>query len=419
MSNRFLQICKWPHYLDKALTLLYVKTFYQWFFVPIKVRNIRKKEQIKVLFVLYDLSLWKTEPLFLYMQNHHRFTSVIGITAHKELRGGEEQVRKYCIEKKYPAIELSEDKTLLEQVDADILVFQKPYEGNFAPKHWINKNRGALCVMSTYFLHDVLEDWQTSDYLYNTCWQQYFENSSVASEFAQRQPNNGKNILVTGTPFMDALMLPKETFHNPWKRAGNKKRIIYAPHHSLPGNSSTGVQYSTFLDYADIMLELMAKYKREIYFIFKPHPRLYHNLLQVWGQEMTDAYYAKWRNAENGELLEGLYIPCFKHSDALIHDCGSFTIEYHYTQNPVLYLENSSQHTTNMCSYAKTAYDLHYKAHSVQDIEQFIINVINGVDSMQYERNNYFQRYLIPPHGKTACENIINAILGEAEYRNN
>ena len=28
-----------------------------------------------------------------------------------------------------------------------------------------------------------------------------------------------------------------------------------------------------------------------------------------------------------------------------------------------------------------------------------------------------YNEHLLPPHGKTACENIINAILGEAEYK--
>ena len=36
---------------------------------------------------------------------------------------------------------------------------------------------------------------------------------------------------------------------------------------------------------------------------------------------------------------------------------------------------------------------------------------------MKSEREHFYNKYLIPPHGKTACENIINAILGQEEYK--
>ena len=34
------------------------------------------------------------------------------------------------------------------------------------------------------------------------------------------------------------------------------------------------------------------------------------------------------------------YISWFKHSDAMIHDCGSFRCEYLYTSKPACYLAN-------------------------------------------------------------------------------
>lgn len=397
--------------------LIYV-LYYQYFCVPFIVKRVRQKDKIKVLFLLTDVAAWKTEQLYNAMSNHSRFIPMIGITENRELKGAEKDVRNYCDAQNYYYINISPNKRIVDQLDVDIIMYQKPYKKQIHPLHWIDENRRALCIMSTYFLHDVLERWQTTDYIYNTCWQQYFENESVSIEFAKLQRNKGRNNYVTGTPFMDALLQPKIVFKNPWGEAGKKKRIIYAPHHSLPGLGISGVEYSTFMDYADAMLQLLNKYREQVYFIFKPHPRLYHNLLHVWGKEKTDAYYMRWKNAVNGELLEGQYLPCFKHSDALIHDCGSFTIEYHYTGNPVLYLENSAEHTSNMCSYAKKAYDLHYKAHSVSDIEQFILNVIKGKDPLKTERDAYTRQYLTPPHGKSACENIINAILGEAEYSN-
>lgn len=38
-------------------------------------------------------------------------------------------------------------------------------------------------------------------------------------------------------------------------------------------------------------------------------------------------------------------------------------------------------------------------------------------DSKNEEREEFYQSYLVPPHGKSASQNIMNAILGEEEYK--
>lgn len=42
----------------------------------------------------------------------------------------------------------------------------------------------------------------------------------------------------------------------------------------------------------------------------------------------------------------------------MIHDCGSFTIEYHHTLKPVMYLINGKEHTGMMNSHLQGAYAL-------------------------------------------------------------
>ena len=107
----------------------------------------------------------------------------------------------------------------------------------------------------------------------------------------------------------------------------------------------------------------------------------------------------------------------FKYSDAMIHDCGSFKIEYLYANNPVMFLYKDEPPYDYTNWQTQKALLLHYRGQNKSDIESFIINVINGVDPLMEEREDFLNRYLTPPHGKTACENIINAILGEEEYQ--
>ena len=48
--------------------------------IPKIVDRVRSKSKIKVLFILSDLSLWKTESLYRAMLEHDRFEPVIGLT---------------------------------------------------------------------------------------------------------------------------------------------------------------------------------------------------------------------------------------------------------------------------------------------------------------------------------------------------
>ena len=178
-----------------------------------------------------------------------------------------------------------------------------------------------------------------------------------------------------------------------------------------------GLALSSFLENGQLMLELMHKYENEVQWIFKPHPLLYSKLVKQWGKEKTDDYYNDWKNSENSQYENGQYDAIFKYSDAMIHDCSSFTIEYHYTKNPVMYLMRKQGRDVIYNDFGQKAFDLHYKGNTKEQIEQFIQNVIRGVDPLKEERERFYNEHLIPPHGKTACENIIDAILGEAEYK--
>ena len=81
--------------------------------------------------------------------------------------------------------------------------------------------------------------------------------------------------------------------------------------------------------------------------------------------------------------------------------------------NPVMYLVRDDAHANNMIPYAKEAFDLHYKGKCIEDVEHFVVDVIEGYDPLKEKRSSFKQENLLPPNGKTACENIICSILGE------
>lgn len=383
---------------------------------PCVVWRKRKKEKIRILFVLQLLSEWKTESLFLEMKKHSRIEPILGITPCLEFPGEEEKIRQYCKEKGYDYIELDPEKTLVSQVHPDFILHQKPYVFQISKKYRVKSNITAPCIMLPYGIHTTLETFGINSYLSVFSWRHFYENQSTLDAHKERHLLGGINFRVTGLPFTDTLMLPPDHFNNPWPNKVGMKRIIYAPHHSVPPLGRKGYNFSTFMDNGDFMLKMRDKFKENVYFVFKPHPRLYRNLVEIWGKERTDNYYNSWRNGENSHLEEGEYLGLFKHSDALIHDCGAFIVEYLFTGNPAMYLINDNRSDVNLSPYVNKAFQLHYMGKNHDDIEKFIVNVINGNDERKDERSAFYKEELIPPFGKTACENIINAILGVEDY---
>lgn len=406
--KQFIQ--KLKNYIEYHLFIPGLQKFYTCY----QIKRIRSKNQIRFLFVLQDLSKWKTEALYKAMMAHPRFEPILGITPPT---GKQDTTRleEYCHSKGYPYIILDKNRKLTTQVSPDIVAHQQPYFQDIHPTHRVRHNLSVPIVYIPYCIHSLLAYWDSNQYIHHYCWQHYFENSSCCEERKRIHFYHGKNFVVTGLPFWDELAAPKEQFPNPWPTDG-RKRIIYAPHHTIGGLHMEGIEYSTFLENGEFMLEMAEKYKNKIYFVFKPHPRLYHNLVQIKGQAWTDAYYNEWKNRENCNIELGIYLPLFKHSDAMIHDCSSFTVEYLYMGKPAMYLLRHEDHTANISHYVGEAFDLHEKGRTHHDIERFIQQIITGEDFRKEAREQFYEATLQPPHGQSACANIIDAILGQGAY---
>ena len=388
--------------------------------MPLKIKRIRSKKVIKVLFVITEVGAWKTKELYTAMVKHKRFSPFIGISESCELPNEKKELIHFLKKIDIPFVDLDKDtKKVFHDISPDIIFYQKPYEVVYRKDilFWNHFKSLFWYVYYAFHLSDVF--WSVNLPLFDYSWQQYFENTLAASPHRlSLMHDKGKQAVVTGLPIQDQLSQPKAKYVDPWKKqVHSKKRIIYAPHHTIGNEHLSGLALSSFLENGEIMLQLMHKYEDKVQWAFKPHPLLYTKLIKIWGKEKTDRYYDEWRISENSQYENGEYDALFKYSDAMVHDCCSFTIEYHYTRNPVMFLLRQHGREVTYNEFGQKAFDLHYKGYTKEDIEQFIQNVINGIDPMKEERETFYNEHLLPPHGKTACENIINAILGEAEYK--
>ena len=388
-----------------------------WFFRYSTYHRARRlqawHDPISVAFLVNEVGAWKTEELYIAMHSHPRFSPMLVVIASEEVKDADLQMADFLEKKGYDYVHVPQGKTLEEYgIHPDIIFYEKPYITSIHESYRPQKLLGPLYCYTGYAFHNTDARWNFNQPLTNICWKVFYEHEEI-KRLADSYMDNKWNGCATGIPMMDALRKPKDAFPDPWKSQKTpKKRIIWAPHHTLENKGLMAENpLATFLDYADWMLQIVKKYEDTVQWAFKPHPLLYDKLVRLWGEERTRCYYNQWKEMDNTQLEEGEYVGLFKYSDAMIHDCGSFMVEYHYTLNPVMYLVRSNQdYTKGLTEMTQQGFLLHTIGHNTCEIEQFIKNIISGTDGHRASRQAYYRKYLIP-RGASASQNIMNSIL--------
>ncbi len=389
----------------------HLKLYIYWSKIPLKIEKIRNKNEITVLFVNSTLTSWKTEMLYKAMLEHPRFDPIIGISTNRHALWAKPELISYLNQHHYFFVDLDSNSKGIKEVKPDLIFYSSPYEEDYSVGHYFSNNLDYVfcgvdyCFNITKHVAHVVHPW------YDYCWQFYVEHKDVAIRKQELLGNRARNIKVTGVPLQDALLRDKALFLDPWKDKTGKKRIIYAPHHSFKGSNGEGIEFATFMEYGELMLELAKKYQDQITIAFKPHGILYDKLLVAWGRERTDAYYKSWEQLSNTQFVTGEYMGLFKYSDAIIHDCASFILEYLYIDKPSMYLVSDTNSFEQMFDFVQKGVDCYIQAHSSNDIEMFIKSVIDEKDIKKDMREVYIKENLLPPGGGNACNNIINCIL--------
>ena len=385
-----------------------------------KLRELRKANRpINVLFFALDSNSWKYDSLFQAMQKDPLFSPMV-LAVPQVDKGKEFMISQlkhgseYYESKRYPTV-CSYDEETDSFVDAfslhpDIIFFSNPYNGLVDDRYNIRHYMGwVLTCYVNYNYCNVPYQWDCASFFHRNVWRFFVECNSNLKQIKQFYTAN--NCVVTGYPTSDLFASTIETGKD-WKlKDSGLKRIIWAPHHTIEGNTSM-IQYSTFLSYYDIMLQIADDYKGAVQFVFKPHPLLKPTLYKHpnWGKDRTDFYYERWANGENTTFVNGLYVDLFKSSDAMIHDCGSFIVEYLYVEKPVLLLDNYDRRSQSN-EVAKNAYNCHYIGKKEGDIRWFVEKVvIGGLDDKEKDRKSFYEEFLLPPNGMSAADNIIRDI---------
>lgn len=206
----------------------------------------------------------------------------------------------------------------------------------------------------------------------------YFMDNYDAYDLMIQNGVNPDGLQVVGSIKLDAYLKPIDNSKIQWL-SQNKKRVIYAPHHSF--SSETILKYGTFDKNYKYFLDY-AKNHQDIEFIFKPHPVLKKEVVRrgLMSEREIEHYFEQWKELPNASVYEvGDYYDMFRTSDLMITDCNSFLSEYLPTQKPVIHL--ISENSVGYNAYGLKIIGGYYKSSSNDETEKLL-------NSLLYDNND-------------------------------
>ncbi|WP_417566238.1 CDP-glycerol glycerophosphotransferase family protein [Marinobacter sp.] len=402
--KRFLRILKRKTF-DKVRKLLLIKRMRARHSQLIAELTSRKR--IKVVFLVIHKSVWKVDVVYQKMARDPFFEPEILVCPY--IQFGEEsmlqeldQTYDYFEQRGYSvkrSLKDDGDWVQLEELQPDLVVFTNPNELTRREYYQDAYTRYLSCYVPYYYMatnHAGNPEDELDKPMLNAMWRIYWPHQHIFEQFAAVSQVRGKNSKLTGYPATEALLKGDlGESDEVWKVQGEeKKKIIYAPHHTISNDKSS---LSTFLKLGLTIQQVAAKYKDSVQWSFKPHPILKSKLYlhPAWGRERTDQYYGFWSSQAYTQLDEGEYEDLFIQSDAIIHDCSSFIVEYAVTRKPALYLVNRvGGEMVFLNDFGKCAFRAYQTADSAPEINEFVLDVIRNHRSRAKHDNPCFDEYL-------------------------
>lgn len=384
------------------------------------VNTLCGKKPVRVVFMAIDVALWRYQHVYELMAQDSRFqpfivlSPCIGRDMEKDMNSLRQYFRKHGIEYiDYKGTPVD----IRKELKPDIIFYTQPYEYLLEDEYDCRHFYDLLLCYMPYGLWMSTGKLSYNLHFHNQAWRLYYTNALHLKEAQKVADNHGRNVRVVGYANADDYLRPKHD-SAVWKTPADgkpRKRIIWAPHFSVIKETSALPPRSNFLWMAQLMLDIAKEYADRIQIAFKPHPSLLTQLYQVkdWGRWRADEYYAQWQQMENTQLETGEFTDLFMTSDAMIHDSGSFAAEYHYSQNPVMFVSKDMRPIyATLSEFGKQAHDMHYIGTDEADIRWFINEVVlNGDDPMRPKRRQFYEDYLLPPNQNSVAQNIVNDIV--------
>lgn len=343
-------------------------------------------------YVIFDSSYGMDGVFKLMMKDHERWNPKI-VVIPDVARGSEHAVRTYKKTKEYFINRYgyeyvfdgwnADKNEYYDYLDEfDIVYYANPYDAMVHDFHKISYSykKDVLPIYVSYG-YDVGR-YTTLSRLrgieLNLVWKLFADTTYTYKDYLKYQIIKGKNVVLAGYSKMDDLN--KEG--NVDRRNGNRKRILIASHHTV---SMEALPLSNFMKYYNLILELPVIFP-DIDFVFRPHPLLFTTLVNnnIWTQEEIEHYIQALEERGVEYSTGGDYLGVFRECDAIINDCGSFTVEWLYTGKPGCFVYNDKLKKNHLTTLMNMAIEKYTIARSEQDIIEFVKKI---------EKNDYVKEY--------------------------
>lgn len=370
-----------------------------------QINGLRKKKCVRIVFLVTHRSVWKVDAIFKKMIEDSYFEPIILVCPYVSY-GLEHMLEElevnfeYFLNKNYPVINsLKHDGSWvqLESLEPDIIFFTNPNAVTRLEYYTEAYSRYPSIYVPYYFMATKHAGPSWSEYrrsFYSSMWRIYWPHLDALRKFEKNALIPEVETKVYGYPAVEEI-------HNatickkPNKVDDTERRllIIYAPHHSIENTENS---ISTFLENAGILKKLVSRFKERVDWVFKPHPILRQKLYEhpSWGVDKTDTYFKFWEQNNFSEVCEGDYEQVFLTSDAIIHDCSSFLVEYLFIRKPCLYLikdKKSFNRNTNAFGRAMSA---SYEFADTPDKISYFVESMIQTNGKVPPKNDNFDQYV-------------------------
>lgn len=225
-------------------------------------------------------------------------------------------------------------------LNADIIFIQQPWGMQDLPRQLAGQALPAYIHYGYAVIQNDRMQFGLPDF-HPYLWRHIVPDALHQTAMANSATPQAREVLAVGHPKLDAYLTPPPDrasvphWANPTETA--RKRILFAPHHTLDTNS---LAMATFPWSGPAILAL-AQQHPEMDFLQKPHPNLPLEMARAGGQVEAEyhQFLSGWQAAPNCTSYDGgSYFDLFRTSDAMITDSGSFLAEYLPTGCPLIRL---------------------------------------------------------------------------------
>lgn len=168
--------------------------------------------------------------------------------------------------------------------------------------------------------------------------------------------------------------------------------------------------YGSFLQLGENIIEIAKMNEKEIFLIWRPHPRFYEALMDEWGKEKTEDFFEKVREIKNIYIDEyKQYAPAMFCSDALISDTSSLIDLYIPMLKPILLTLPQNIEKDRL---KKNFEDIVYLGSDYSNIKNFFDMVKMGEHKKICCQENYAkENYYSLTNSKSVAENLLDYII--------